>query len=128
MAMGENSHEERRLPEHLTQQLPREVRDALGHPFRRQILRALDGESPQLSAADLSQSGPVPCSVSSASYHLCVLTKSGLVEIVASESTAGTIKRYFSSPPGRDGLVKRVLSDTEETDQRLLAETARAHA
>jgi hypothetical protein len=127
MAMGENSHEERRLPEHLAEQLPREVRDALGHPFRRQILRVLDSDNPRLSAADLSQSGPVPCSVSSASYHLCVLTQSGLVEIVGSESAAGSMKRYFSPRPGQDRLVQRVLGDTEQNDQRLLADAAKAH-
>ena len=126
--MGENSHEEERLPDHLTQQLPREVRDALGHPFRRQILRVLDGQHPKLSAADLSQSGPVPCSVSSASYHLCVLTKSGLVEVAGSESAAGSMTRYFSSRPGRNRLVQRVLGDTEKNDQRLLADAAKAHA
>ena len=126
--MGEKSHEERHLPVDLTQQLPRAVRDALGHPFRRQILRVLGAGAPQLSAVDLSQSGPVPFSVSSASYHLCVLTKSGLVEISNSESSAGSVKRYFSSPPDRDGLVQRVLGDSEQSDQRLLADAAKAHA
>jgi DNA-binding transcriptional ArsR family regulator len=128
MSMGENSHEERRLPEHLAQQLSRGVRDALGHPFRRQILRVLDSGAPKLSAADLSQSGPVPCSISSASYHLCVLTESGLVEIVSAESAAGSMKRYFSSHPDQNRLVQRVLDDTEENDQRLLADAAKAHA
>lgn len=126
--MGEKSHEEQRLPEHLAQQLPREVRDALGHPFRRQVLRVLDGDAQRLNAAELSQSTPLPCSVSSASYHLCVLSKSGLVEIVGSESAAGTVQRYFSSRPGRNRLVQQILGETEQTDQRLLADAAKAHA
>jgi DNA-binding transcriptional ArsR family regulator len=128
MVMGENSHEERRLPEQLADQLPRDVRDALGHPFRRQILRVLDSGIPKLSAAHLSQSSPAPCSISSANYHLCVLTKSGLVEVIGLESDGGSMTRYFSSRPGQNRLVQRILGATEQADQRLLADAAKAHA
>jgi hypothetical protein len=127
MAMGENSHEDRRLPANLAGQLPMEIQDALQHPFRRQLLRVLNGGGRRLSAAELSNAGPVPSPISRTSYHLLVLTSSGLLETAGSESSGASRKQFFSSRPDQSDVVMQVLGDTAQSDHHLLASAAEAH-
>lgn len=126
--MGENSHDNQRLPVGLAGQLPMEVKDALGHPFRRQLLRVLNGGGRRLSAADLANAGPTPSPVSRTNYHLRVLTGSGLLELAGSESSGGSRKQFFASRSDQTDPILQVLGDTAESDQRLLADAAGAHA
>jgi predicted transcriptional regulator len=100
--------------------VPADARKALEHPYRRQILRALQPESTRLSPAELTESGPLPRSLSYATYHLKVLANSGLAEGVESEPAEGGVTRRFSSLIGDDSPVLTVLRDTEQSDRQLL--------
>jgi hypothetical protein len=116
--------EQQRLPEHLAAKLPAELRDALQHPFRRRILRAFREDAQRLNPVELATSGQVPCSAACVNYHMLTLSTSGLVKEERSEPAGGSLKRYFSSSVGDRKLVFTVLQDTEESDNRFLAQSA----
>jgi hypothetical protein len=51
------------------------------------------------------------------------LSDLGLLREEDSEPSSGSIKRYFSSAVGEEALVLDVLKETEESDNRLLAQS-----
>jgi DNA-binding transcriptional ArsR family regulator len=115
------SRTEQRLPAHLAARIPAELRGALEHPYRRQILRALDRDVLQLSPSELAEAGLIPCSTSCVSYHLRTLYDAGLIQKDRSESIRGTTTDYFSSSIGAQAGVLDVLRSTERSDNQLLA-------
>jgi DNA-binding transcriptional ArsR family regulator len=115
--------DDQRLPDDLANQLPEDVRDALQHPSRRQILRVLPGKA---SASDLVRSGHVPFSVSSVSYHLRVLEESGLVEEVERQQSKGSVESHFSSRAADLNGVAAALRATLESDRQHFANQERS--
>lgn len=119
---------EQRLPKHLASRLTADLRRALQHPCRRQILRSLHSHVQKLNPAEAAGSGLIPCSTSCASYHMRVLASVGLVQEDGSAPFEGSIKRYFSSAVRDKALVLEVLKETEEPDGRLLAQSVAGKA
>lgn len=119
---------EQRLPKHLASKLGADLRPALQHPCRRQILRSLDGHVQKLNPAEAAESGLLPCSTPCASYHMRILAKARLVRRAGSEASRGSIKVYFSSLIGEKPVVLEVLRETEESDSRFLAQPATRNA
>jgi predicted ArsR family transcriptional regulator len=101
--------------------LPADARSALQHPYRRQILRALQKDAVKLSPSQLTESGQVPCSLPCAAYHMQVLAESGLVESEESAPVRGRTKRHFSSLVDEGSPISAVLRDTEQSDQQHFA-------
>lgn len=122
--MSKTSESEPRLAVKMPASIPVAGRDALGHPYRRQILRALQREAVKLSPAELTESGLLPCTPACAAYHLQVLTGSGLAESVETEAVGSGITQRFAARIDEDGPVLSVLRETEQSDQRRLAATA----
>ena len=67
--------------------------NALGHPMRRQILRAMldmsEEVSPRELAAKLSQQ------LSALSYHVRVLAECGAIELVRTEQIRGSTQHFY---------------------------------
>lgn len=104
--------------------IPAAERDALGHPYRRQILRALGRQPLKLSPSELTESGLLPCTAACAAYHLQVLANSGLADPAEPEAAGSGIRRRFSSLVGPGSPVLTVLRETEQPDRRRLATAA----
>lgn len=116
------NRKEEGLPEGVADRLPKEIRDALRHPYRRQILREL-GDDQRLSAPDLTGAGRIPCSVSSVSYHARCLEACGLVEQVGTQKAEGSLKYLFSSLVADNDDVQQVLRATQQLDRERLEPT-----
>jgi predicted transcriptional regulator len=117
--MEEASDSGHPIPAYLASQVPPELRKALRHAYRRQILRALHGDAETLSAFELAGSGVLPCSVSCASYHLQVLQASGLVT-TARAANGDTARQHFAATPEQNGVLLEVLRDTALSDREQL--------
>jgi hypothetical protein len=100
---------------------PAPERDALGHPFRREILRALGRETAQLSPAELADSGLLPCSAGCAAYHLQVLAHCGLAAGVESEVASDGVAQRFTSLIEDGDPALAILRETTQSDRRHLA-------
>ncbi|HEX3735302.1 MAG TPA: hypothetical protein VHU86_09115 [Solirubrobacterales bacterium] len=132
MARPHRKHQpspEQELPKRLASKLSADLRPALQHPCRRQILRSLHNHVHQkLNPAEAAESGLLPCSTPCANYHMRVLAKARLVGRASSEASRGSIKVYFSSLIGEKPVVLEVLRETEESDSRFLAQPAARNA
>jgi DNA-binding transcriptional ArsR family regulator len=116
MGMGDSvAAEDGRLAPRLAAPLGPELQDALDHPIRRELLRALgQGRRPRSIAeigAELGGFRP-----GQLGYHLQVLRRSGAVASVPAGLSAGHGVRYASSVSG-DGQVRAVLRATERWDR-----------
>jgi len=76
--------------------LPKEEKllDALGHPLRRDILRAMADGKPA-SPRELSEALSQP--LSNVSYHVRVLVQSEAVTLVRTKPTRGSIQHFYRS-------------------------------
>jgi enamine deaminase RidA (YjgF/YER057c/UK114 family) len=92
----------------LAARLSPELRDALGHPLRRQILRLLQGADAPCDAAGLATR--LRCGVSLASYHARVLEA---CRSVAPDGPA------YSTAVVADQQVLAILRATRRIDDRL---------
>lgn len=106
------------LPERLAARLPAGVRDALQHPYRRQIVRALHRDVRELSPSEVAESGLVPCSIGCAAYHMDVLARAGLLRGPEAVRCSGSVTRSYSARTAGAGAVAEVLRETEQADQR----------
>jgi DNA-binding transcriptional ArsR family regulator len=92
-----------------------ELLAALGHPLRRRILRALEGEE-ATSPRQLSATLQAPLSV--VSYHVQVLAECAAVTLVSTTTVRGAIKHFYSAevdaPWAREVLG---LADPEDADR-----------
>ncbi len=115
-----------RLAAHLAARLGPKLQDALDHPVRREVLRALHGERPARSVAEIGARLPVRSG--QLSYHLQVLRH---CDTVASELAGGGVDRgrarYASAVSGDRG-VRSVLRATERWDRERTEAAARANA
>lgn len=104
-----------RLPAQLAAMLEPEFHDALDHPIRREVLRALNRSAHPRGVAELKAELRVFRS-DELSYHLQVLRSSGTV---ASRTASGSRDRgrvQFVSEVDDDGRVRAVLRATEQWD------------
>lgn len=66
---------------------------ALGSPMRRRILRAMEGEA--TSPGKLSERMKVP--LSTVSYHVRILERSGALKLVDEKAVRGAIEHFYRS-------------------------------
>jgi predicted transcriptional regulator len=112
------------LSEELARGLEPHLEEALRHPVRCQILRALLESDRTLSPVELWKAGKVSCAVPCASYHMRALERQGLVKHASSEPVRGALKHCFSPAVEGEASILTVLRKTERSDSRLLAATA----
>jgi len=108
MQAGQANSKGAELPSTLAARLTPAMRDALGHPLRRQILRLLQAADSPAGAAELAVR--MRCAVSVVSYHAQVLET---CSTVAPDGTA------YSASEAVDGEVAAVLRATRQIDDRL---------
>jgi DNA-binding transcriptional ArsR family regulator len=102
-----------RLPAELSGRLEPELRDALDHPVRREILRTLNGSGRALTSAELApQLGLLR--LSQINYHVQVLAGDGAV-VAEGDSPFGG--RSYLSDVAREAEVTAVLRTTQESDR-----------
>lgn len=67
--------------------------NALGHPMRRQILRAMLGTSEEVSPRELS--AELSQQLSALSYHVRVLAECRAIELVRTEQIRGSTQHFY---------------------------------
>jgi Helix-turn-helix domain len=117
-------HQPQQIPVELADQLEEGICGALGHPYRRQILRTLSAAGQKMSTIQLEASTGPSCPLSCTAYHARQLEEADLVAQVGSEAAEGTLTLFYSSLIGDDRLVHAVLQATEISDQQHLAPAA----
>ncbi|HWW67800.1 MAG TPA: helix-turn-helix domain-containing protein [Solirubrobacterales bacterium] len=68
---------------------------ALRHPLRRQILRAMAGDTRPLSPRELASSLAQP--LSNVSYHVRVLADCSVLELVGTRQVRGSMQHFYRS-------------------------------
>lgn len=107
--------EQDRLPARLAATLRPELQDAIGHPVRREILRALNQSGRPRDLVEIG--GDLQgLRVGQLSYHLQVLQRSGAV---ASEPPCAELRSRasYASAVCDDGQVRAILRATEQGDR-----------
>jgi DNA-binding transcriptional ArsR family regulator len=104
------------LPPQLAAQLPASTRDALGHPARRQILRALNESSGPRSPGEIATAVLPHASVSVVSYHARVLETCDSVAMTGTRQVHGSVTRLYASKVADDEQVAAVLQATRGLD------------
>jgi len=117
--------EDGRLPAALAASLEPKLQDALGHPVRREVLRALHGGERARSVAEID--AQLPFRAGELGYHLQVLQRLGAV---ASKPVSAPARRVteLASEVGGDGRVRSVLRATERWDRERRELAAKASA
>jgi DNA-binding transcriptional ArsR family regulator len=117
--------EDGRLPAALAASLEPKLQDALGHPVRREVLRALQGGERARSVAEID--AQLPFGPGQLGYHLQVLHRLGAV---ASKPVSAPARRdtEFASEVCGDGRVRSVLRATERWDRERRETAAKAGA
>lgn len=107
-----------RLPPAVGDSLAPQVRDALNHPTRRRILRALNAVSVSQTVLDLRGLLPEK-SVSALSYHIWVLERHACVTVVAEtvHDRGGRLRAYGSNISD-DRAVMGALAAMRSEDER----------
>jgi len=96
--------------------LPADLRHALEHPLRRQILRTLHADGGELTPAELGGCGCLPCTLPCVSYHLGVLVEAGLARRLPGRSVRGTLEHRFVSTADDKQAVVEILQATAAAD------------
>lgn len=101
-----------------------EMRDALAHPWRREILRVLHTSDRALTVGELAAAlSPIP--VARISYHVQALRRDGAVD-GEGVSLAGGRHHAYRSSVASDATVLGVLREREALDRKR-RHAARAH-
>jgi hypothetical protein len=106
-----------KLPAQLAAQLSPTARDALGHPVRRQILRALNESSEPRSPSEIAAATLPHASVSVVNYHAQVLEVCDSVAIAGTRQVHGGITRLYASKVAHDEQIAAVLQATRGLDR-----------
>lgn len=106
-----------KLPTELATQLPLKTRDALGHPVRREILRALNESAKPRSPRELATATHPQSSLSVISYHAQVLEGCGSIAVSATPQAPDGGARLYSSTVAGDERVASVLQTTRQADR-----------
>jgi len=115
-----------RLPARMAAMLDPKLQDALDHPVRRELLRALgrDGGTKNVAEIGAELRG---IRLSQLGYHLQVLRRSGSVVSTGGPGIDCKRPRYASQVAG-DGQVRAVLRATERSDRERREAALRAGA
>ena len=105
------------LSSQLAAQLPASTRDALGHPVRRQILRALNESGEPRSPSEIVAAALPHASVSVVSYHARVLETSDSVAMTGTRQAHGDVARLYASKVAGDEQIAAVLQATRGLDR-----------
>jgi DNA-binding transcriptional ArsR family regulator len=105
-----------RLPAQLGAQLTPRTRDALSHPVRRQILRALNDSADPRSPSELATMALPQASLSVIGYHVHVLASCGSIALAATRPTQDGIEALYASTVAGDEQVVSVLQATRQID------------
>lgn len=92
-----------------------EMRDALGHPWRREILRVLHTSRRPRSIGELAIALP-PISAARISYHLQALRRNGVVSTGGASAVEGR-HHVYRSLVAADAQALAVLRGRERSDQ-----------
>jgi len=115
---------ERGLPDHLAARLEPQLRHALDHPLRREVLRVLNGGERSWSVPEivgmLSGSG-----VSSVNYHALVLEQSGCAVVTGTRPVHGGRQSLYASLVAEDARVLSILRATQRRDRQHRQQTGR---
>jgi DNA-binding transcriptional ArsR family regulator len=106
-----------KLPSQIAAQLSPTARDALGHPVRRQILRALNDSREPRSPGEIATETLPHASVSVVSYHAQVLESCDSVAMTGTRQVRGGIDRLYASKVAGDEQVAAVLQATRRLDR-----------
>jgi DNA-binding transcriptional ArsR family regulator len=117
--------EDGRLPAALAASLEPKLQDALGHPVRREVLRALHGDERARSVAEID--AQLPFGPGQLGYHLQVLQRLGAVVSKPASAPARRDAELASEVCG-DGRVRSVLRATERWDRERRELAAKASA
>ncbi len=116
---GESRRQTRRREQliRLIANLPPEARQALDHPVRRDILRALnDSPTPRSSTEIAAAAGP-KASLNVIHYHALVLTEHGSIKVAGTQSSRGAVTRLYASNVADDQQVTSVLKVSRQLDR-----------
>jgi len=108
--------EDGRLSARFASVLEPKLQDALDHPIRRELLRALNRSERPRSIGEIAAQFP-PFGLSRLSYHLQVLWRSGTVASEPSCAGSGDGPAHYASEVFDDGQVLAVLRATERWDR-----------
>jgi hypothetical protein len=106
-----------RLPTRLGAQLTPRTRDALSHPVRRQILRALNNSAEPRSPSEIAAMTVPQASLSVIGYHVHVLESCGSIALTGTRPTQGGIDGLYASTVAGDEQVVSVLQATRQIDR-----------
>jgi DNA-binding transcriptional ArsR family regulator len=95
---------------------------ALNHRTRRQMLRLLHADEEPLSPARMAER--LDRSMSSISYHVCVLRGCRAIDLVGEQQVRGAIEHFYVSEVADNPTVLKVLEETEAEDE--IADAARS--
>jgi DNA-binding transcriptional ArsR family regulator len=93
----------------------RDLFTALGHPIRRQILRALMAGRAALSPSELA--GQLGHSLSKVSYHFDILVDCGAIKLVRTRPARGSTQHFYR-PTIRAEWARRALRATAPDRKR----------
>ena|SRR5215211_6728402 len=119
--------EDGRLSARLAAVLDPKLQDALDHPVRRELLRALNRSERPRSIGEMATALP-PFGPSRLNYHLQVLHRSGTVAAEPSCAGPGGGHAHYASEVFDDGRVLTVLRATERWDRERRQAEAEEHA
>ncbi len=105
-----------KLPTEVGDRLTATTQDALGHPLRRQILRALNESPEPRSPSEIATAALPRASVSVVSYHARVLESCGSVAIAGTREVQGADASLYASKVAGDEEVAAVLQATRGLD------------
>jgi hypothetical protein len=105
------------LPSQLAAQLSPPTRDALGHPVRRQILRALNDSDEPRGPAEIAAATLPHTSISVISYHAQVLASRDCVALAGTRQEDGTLACLYTAKVADNEQVSAVLRATRELDR-----------
>jgi DNA-binding transcriptional ArsR family regulator len=106
-----------KLPSQLAAQLSPTARDALAHPVRRQILRALNESSEPRSPSEIASTSLPHASISVISYHAQVLESCDSVAMTGTRKAQGAVARLYASKVVGDEQFAAVLQATRGLDR-----------
>jgi DNA-binding transcriptional ArsR family regulator len=101
----------------LTAQLPAKMRDALGHPLRREILRMLNESAEPRSSSDIATTTLPHTSLSVIGYHAHVLETCDSIAMTGTRQVHGSAARLYASKVDGDERVAAVLQATRGLDR-----------
>lgn len=109
---GNRKRGKKKLPEPDTA----EVVEALNHPLRRKILRAIHGnENEPISPVTLSKE--LGEDLSSVSYHVTVLLQKKSLTQVGTRQRRGAMEHFYISTITKDEVAEIVLRQTKDKDE-----------